>query len=48
MENNWKDRFYMLLSVVVLLAAFVLAASSFDNRTCYKIPGCVAVRGILS
>ncbi len=36
----------MLLSVVVVVTAFVLVASTFDSRTCYKIPGCVLVRDL--
>jgi len=43
----WKDRFYMLLSVVVMIVAFVWAASTFDTATCYKVPGCTIVRGLL-
>jgi hypothetical protein len=48
MENNWKERFFMLLSVVVVVVAFVWASSMFDSSTCYKVPGCTLVRDFIS
>lgn len=46
-NNNWKDRFYMLLSVVVVVVAFIWASAMFDAGTCYKVPGCSVVRDLV-
>jgi hypothetical protein len=47
MESNWQERFFMLLSLLAVVMAFIWAASMFDPSTCYKVPGCSTVRELI-